>query len=91
MVCRVGKAPDACQLLGMGPASWLLETSMWVMLVRPVVQLLGRHPVRLLLFTCIRCCSSDLQFSAFTSPLRCSSGSIAKSSLTGAKQGYSVR
>ena len=32
---------------------------MWVMLVRPLVQLAGRQPVRLLLFTCIRCCRLD--------------------------------
>ena len=52
MVCRVGKEPLACHVDGIGPASWLFDRSTVVRLVSPVVHALGRHPVRLLLFTC---------------------------------------
>ena len=52
MVCSLGKAPLACQVEGMAPASWLLDKSTVVRLVRPVVQLEGRQPVRVLFCTC---------------------------------------
>lgn len=58
MVCRVGKAPLACQLSGMGPLSWLEEMSMLVMLVRLEGQPVGRHPVRLLPLTYTQSCNS---------------------------------
>ena len=52
MVCRFGKAPVACQVEGIDPASWLLDRSTVVKLVRPVVQLEGKQPVRVLFCTC---------------------------------------
>lgn len=51
IVCSLGKAPLACQVEGIAPASWLLDRSTVVRFVRPVVQLAGRQPVRVLFWT----------------------------------------